>query len=138
MNGSLGYSFLLTDDHRAEIRDEFGEKVLDSLDDKLEKKEKQFELVKRKEKLTSCFWGCVGGRGNQNFPYLKLTAADTSYRVYFCLIDSVEKLVFLNMVQKRGNEHRHKMANKFLEQIKRNPRQVVGHAKKILLEEDAY
>ena len=131
------YSFLLTDDHRAEIRDEFDQRVLNSLDEKIEKKEKQFELIKRKEQLTNCFWGCIGD-GGRNFPYMKLTDADTSYRIYFCLIDSVEQLVFLKMMRKRGNQHRHDMAKKFLQQIKRNPEQVVDHAKDIVLEENAY
>ena len=133
----MTYSFLLTDDHRVEIRDEFDQKVLKRLDEKMEKKEKQFELIKRKEQLTNCFWGCIG-EGAQNFPYLKLTNANTSYRVYFCLIDSVEQLVFLKMMRKRGNQHRHDRAKKFLEQIKRNPKRVVDHAKDILLEEEAY
>lgn len=132
----MSYEILFTDEHREEVVSDFDEEVLDGLETRLEKKQKELDLVSRRDQAGSRFYNLFT-HSNVTIAEAAFNAKRRDYRGILILVDGPDVFVFLRVIEK---EDRYESSEQrmVLDAIGRNPGEIMDYARDVVLEEMDY
>jgi len=129
----VSYEILFTEEHREQVVRYHGEKVADRLEERLEKKQKELELISEPNQLGRRFHNFFGYDGVK-IAEPSFKAHRNQYRGILILVENADALVFYKVIQK---EERYESSEQFrtVQSIEKNPQKVMKYAKDVVLEE---
>lgn len=132
---AVGFEFLFAEEHRQQVRNEFSQAVLQDLEKKLEKKQRQVKEMDHLRQLENRFHNMPGSE-NVFFPEMSFESQSRVYRAIFIAVetDLVQKLVFYDVVEKNGDGYDLRQQNRLLGSLQRDPQSALEKAKDQILE----
>ena len=132
----MSYEILFTDEHRDQVRNRFDETVLDSLEEKLEKKQDELDLVDRRDQAGNRFYNLFG-HGGVTIAEARFRAARKKYRGILVLVPRADAFVFYRVVEKEDSYESSKQ-RKAIGAIEENPGEVKDYARDVVVQEMDY
>jgi len=129
----VSYEILFTEEHREQVVHNHGEEVANQLEERLEKKQKELELISEPNQLGRRFYNYFGYDGVK-IAEPSFKAHRNQYRGILILVENADALVFYKVIQKK---ERYESSEQFrtVQSIEKNPRKVMKYAKDVVLEE---
>jgi hypothetical protein len=130
----VSYEILFTDEHREDVVSDFDEEVLDGLETRLEKKQKELDLVSRRDQ--------AGNRFYNLFTHSDVTIAEAAfnakrrdYRGILILVDTEDGgvFVFLRVIEKE-DRYESSEQRRVLDGIGQSPAEIMDYAKTEMVE----
>ena len=130
----MSYEILFTDEHRDEVRDNHGEKVLERLSKRLKKKQEELDLVSRRDQAGSRFYNLFT-HSNVTVAEAAFQAERRDYRGILILVDTERGgvFVFFRVIEK---EDRYESSEQrmVLDAIGESPAEIMDYAKTEMVE----
>ncbi len=129
---SDGFEFVFTEDHEEQVRDEHGDRVLDALRSRIERKQKE---VRWKDSVPSLRQRLHNLIFKNRYAMMALQAGGTDYRAVFVILEDEQALVFYGVVEKDDiGSYNHSDQHKMLDTLQKNYHDVRSHAEDVLAE----
>ncbi len=129
---SDGFEFVFTEDHEEQVRDEHGDQVLDALQSRIERKQKE---VRWKDSVPSLRQRLHKLIYKNRYAEMAFQAGGTDYRAVFVILENEDALVFYGAVEKNDiGSYNHSDQHKMLDTLQKNYHDVRSHAEEVLAE----
>jgi hypothetical protein len=135
----VSYEILFTEEHHEQILDNFDNSVLESLKERLDKKQELLNQVDRRDQACKRFHK-VFTAGGSGVPIAEMrfrANGNKKYRGVFVLVDRAESFVFVQVVEKENSYQRSKQ-EELVEAIGKNPKEVMDYARDVVVQEMDY
>lgn len=128
----MSYEILFTDEHREKVKDKWNESVLESLEQRLEKKQSELELVDRRNQAGNRFYNLFG-YGGVTVAEARFRSDRRKYRAILFLVDGPDVFVFYRVIEKEDRYESSKQ-RKVLDDIEGDPEKFKDYAKTEVVE----